>query len=74
MGLIHRLGVRLIPPDAAQAALAYDWTLRLHRAAAYDSFYLALAETMGADLWTVDRRLSAAVDLPWVRALEPESS
>lgn len=68
--LLHRLGVRLVPPDAAQAALAYDWTLRLHRAAAYDSFYLALAETLGADLWTTDRRLGNAVDLPWVRVLE----
>jgi predicted nucleic acid-binding protein len=67
--LLHRLGVRLVPPDAAQAALAYDWTLRLHRAAAYDSFYLALAETLGADLWTTDRRLGNAVDLPWVRVL-----
>ena len=54
-------------------ALAYDWTLRLRRAAAYDSFYLALAETLGVDLWTTDRRLRTAVDLPWVQALEPEN-
>jgi predicted nucleic acid-binding protein len=66
--------VRLVPPDAAQATLAYDWTLRLNRAAAYDSFYLALAETLGADLWTTDRRLSAAVGLPWVRVPEPEKA
>jgi predicted nucleic acid-binding protein len=70
LGLLHKLEVRLVPPDATQAALAYDWTLRLRRAAAYDSFYLALAETQGADLWTTDRRLRAAVDLPWVRLLE----
>ena len=28
----------------------------------------------GADLWTTDRRLSAAVFLPWVQVLEPERS
>ena len=70
LGLLHRLEVRLTPPDAAQAALAYDWTRRLRRAGAYDSFYLALAETLGVDLWTTDRRLRAAVDLPWVRVPE----
>jgi predicted nucleic acid-binding protein len=70
LGLLAGLEVRLVPPDAPQAALAYDWTLRLRRAAAYDSFYLALAEALGADLWTTDRRLRAAVDLPWVRVPE----
>jgi predicted nucleic acid-binding protein len=70
LGLLHRLDVRLVPPDATQVVLAYDWTRRLRRAAAYDSFYLALAETLGADLWTTDRRLHAAVDLPWVRVPE----
>jgi len=72
LGLLHRLDVRLVPPDATLAALAYDWTRRLRRAAAYDSFYLALAETLGVDLWTTDMRLRTAVDLPWVHAPEPE--
>lgn len=70
LGLLHKLEVRLVPPDGAQAALAYDWTLRLRRAGAYDSFYLALAETLGVDLWTTDRRLRAAVGQPWVRVPE----
>jgi predicted nucleic acid-binding protein len=39
----------------------------LNRAAAYDSFYLALAETLQCELWTADRRLRSAIDLPWVR-------
>jgi predicted nucleic acid-binding protein len=68
--LLNGLEVSLIPPDAAQAALAHEWTLRLRRTAAYDGFYLALAQTLGADLWTTDRRLRTAVDLPWVRVLE----
>jgi len=65
--LAQRLGIRLIPPDDAQARLAFDWTVRLNRAAAYDSFYLALAETLQCELWTADRRLYNAVNLPWVQ-------
>ncbi len=61
------LHVRLIEPDAQQCALATDWTLRLRRSAAYDSFYLSFAETLGCDLWTANRRLRNAVNLPWVR-------
>lgn len=64
---IAALGIRLIPPDEAQNQRAFDWTLRLKRSTAYDSYYLALAETLECDLWTADRRLLNAADLPWVR-------
>ncbi len=70
LGLLHRLEIALIPPDASLSALAYEWTLRLGRAAAYDSFYLALAEASDAELWTTDQRLAAATALPWVRMVE----
>lgn len=43
------------------------WLLRLDRAAAHDSFYLALAEELECDLWTADRHLVGAVDVAWVR-------
>jgi predicted nucleic acid-binding protein len=66
LALAQQLDVRLIPPDLAQAALAFDWTLRLKRAVAYDSFYLALAETLHCELWTADQRLHNAAGLPWV--------
>jgi predicted nucleic acid-binding protein len=46
---------------------AFDWTLRLRRVAAYDSFYLALAQRLGCELWTFDRRLANAAAAPWVR-------
>jgi predicted nucleic acid-binding protein len=65
--LVHEMGIQLVAPDAEQARLAFAWTLRLNRAAAYDSFYLALAESLGCELWTADQRLCNAVDLPWVR-------
>jgi predicted nucleic acid-binding protein len=40
--------------------------------AAYDAYYLALAERLGAEFWTADRRLVRAVQekLPFVRLLE----
>jgi predicted nucleic acid-binding protein len=63
------LGVRLVVPDVWQNRQAFEWTLRLERAVAYDSYYLALAETLGCDFWTADRRLLNAVDVPWVRWL-----
>jgi predicted nucleic acid-binding protein len=51
------LDVQIIPPDAAQSSRALEWTLHLKRAAAYDSFYLAIAEALQAPLWSADRRL-----------------
>jgi predicted nucleic acid-binding protein len=65
--LVSELAVQLVAPDAEQARLAFAWTQRLHRAAAYDSFYLALAESLACELWTADRRLHTAVGLPWVQ-------
>jgi len=40
--------------------------------AVYEGHYLALAERLGAELWTSDRRLCQAVGavLPWVRLVE----
>ena len=65
--LAQRLGVRLAAPDDELVRKAFAWTLRLGRAAAYDSLYLALVEELGCDLWTADRHLVRAVDLAWVR-------
>ncbi len=44
--------------------LAYDYELL----ATYDAHYLALAERVGAELWTLDRKLANKVksQLPWV--------
>ena len=64
--LAERLGVQLIPPNDVQARLALDWTVRLNRAAAYDSFYLALAETLQCEMWTADKRLYNTVELSWM--------
>ncbi len=67
LALTQMMGIQLIPPDDNQVDLALNWTIRLNRAAAYDSFYLALAETLQCEVWTADRRLHNAVDQSWVR-------
>ena len=64
--LAQKLGVRLFAPDDAQTALAFDWTMRLKRAAAYDSFYVALAKTLRSELWTADKRLVNTARVSWV--------
>ena len=65
--LAHELNVQLVQPDRELVTQAFDWTLRLKRAAAYDSFYLALARRLDCALWTTDRRLANAVAASWVR-------
>ena len=49
--------------------LAWDLAKVHNRPRAYDTMYLAAAQAEGCDLWTGDRRLVNAVDLPWVRWL-----
>jgi predicted nucleic acid-binding protein len=63
------LPVQLIPPDMEQSLLAFSWSLKLQRASIYDCYYLALAETIGAEFWTADKKLYHALDsqrLPWL--------
>jgi len=48
---------------------AVTFARQLHLSATYDAHYLALAEHMGADLWTGDKRLATAAhknSLTWV--------
>lgn len=69
--LSGRLEVELIQPDDELVMDAFDWTRQLRRAAAYDSFYLALARRLDCTLWTADRRLANAVAASWVRYVGP---
>jgi predicted nucleic acid-binding protein len=57
--------------EAALHQRALDLAERFSLPAAYDAHYLALAEQLGAEFWTADRRLVQAVQpaLPWVRPL-----
>ena len=48
---------------------AFDWATRLHHKAAYDGFYLAAAEKLGAEFWTANKALTnntRQLGLGWV--------
>jgi predicted nucleic acid-binding protein len=69
---LTRLGVQLVPPTLELNRLALRWAERLGQTVAYDAHYLALAETLGCDFWTADRRLvqSVGTEVSWVHGID----
>jgi len=70
---LDSLGVHLFIADAEQNRAAFDWTMQLKRASAYDSYYLVLAKLLECDFWTADKRLFNALQeahLGWVHWIE----
>jgi predicted nucleic acid-binding protein len=62
---ITRVGVQLHP--LADGAAAVETALRLERSNAYDAAYVVLAQTLGAELWTLDgplARNASALGMP----------
>lgn len=47
----------VVHPDRSLIASAYEWAIRVGQGTAYDAFYLALTERLGAEFWTGDKRL-----------------
>lgn len=61
-----KLEVRSVsPPDLQPRAWALAKEHRRPRA--YDAQYLALATSLGCELWTGDRRLVNAIEAPWLK-------
>ena len=51
------LGIELYDQDIDLCRKAFDWATKLNHLAAYDSFYVALAQRLNAELWTADESL-----------------
>jgi predicted nucleic acid-binding protein len=67
------LEIEIVPGSPQQCHRALDWAARLGQARAYDATYVALAEDLGAEFWTADRRLANAAHQAgavWVHAVE----
>ena len=63
------LGVEAVSPDIGLHRSALQWSQRVGQPVAYDGQYLALAEALQADLWTVDKQLVNALksqNLSWL--------
>ena len=72
---VFRLGVEVVPSDVGICLAALEWAARLGQAKAYDGFYLAVAERMGAELWTADERLhnrARQLGISWVRWIKED--
>lgn len=70
LSLLEAFGVQLVPPAEIHNQQAFNFTVQLKRAAAYDSYYLALAESLQCDLWTADKKLFQLAQnngFAWVR-------
>ncbi len=70
LGLLLAMPVSLRAPEGL-VKRAWDLARDLGRPSAYDCFYLGVAELLGIECWTADRRLCNAVRKrkPWLRHL-----
>src|SRR3989304_2536767 len=70
---IHRLRVEIINEDEEISMRALELAGKLGQSRAYDSIYLALAEKLVVDFWTMDERLvnrcRKDLKLGWVHSI-----
>ena len=76
LGRLLDLPIERVPPEPRTHRAAMQWADRLGHRVAYDAQYMALAERLGAEFWTADRRLANRawqLDVPWVRWIAGET-
>jgi predicted nucleic acid-binding protein len=64
------LDVTVLSLDKPLYHTALDWAEKIGQSKAYDSVYLALAESLNAEFWTADQRLvnsARAIKISWVK-------
>ena len=69
---LFQFSFQRVAPDLNLHRAALRWASRLGQVVAYEAQYLALAEQLGAELWTADRRLAAQareLGVAWVRCI-----
>lgn len=69
---IHNLDIQTIEPTPELLRKSLDWAEHIQQTVAYDSAFLAVAESLQAELWTADKRLAKAtqsLNLSWVHCL-----
>ena len=55
--ILDQLSIQFIPDEIQLRKSALKWAIRLRQKSAYDGFYLAGAEQLGAEFWTADHSL-----------------
>lgn len=70
LAAVRALGVHLVHAEELHEE-AWELASRFNLPVTYDGYYLAVAQRMGAELWTADRGLVAVVqrEVPWIRQL-----
>lgn len=61
LDLMDALDLELVNPSFELNRAALVWADRLSHRKAYDGHYLAVAEHLGAQFWTADKRLSSSL-------------
>ena len=59
--IVMSLGIEWMTPGGDGLQSALRWAERLGQSKAYDAQYVALAEQLGAELWSADQRLINAL-------------